>query len=119
MIVESLAILLILLAMEFFLLRAHHEDHALHIMPLLILPAGHFITNLLPDLIPLLTLSVEIKCLVDIILMMVAVTMMGFFVANFKRRKAKIGYMILCGGFTLILGIIFMTNLYTASLAAV
>ena len=112
MIVESLAILLILFAMEFFLLRAHHRDHALHVMPLLILPAGHLVTNLLPDLIPFLTLSVEIKCMVDIILMMVAVAMMGFFVANFRRRKAKIGYFVICGGFTLILGCIFLANLY-------
>lgn len=115
MIVESLAILLILLAMEFFLLRAHHTNHALHIMPVLILPAGHLVTNLLPDFIPFLTLSFEVKCLVDIILMMVSVAMMGFFVANFERRKAKIGYFVLCGGFTLVLGLIFMANLYTAS----
>lgn len=114
MIVESLAILLLLLAMEFFLLRAHHRDHALHMMPVLILPAGHLITNLLPDFLPFLTLSVEIKCMIDIILMMVAVTMMGFFVANFERKKAKVGYIAIFGGFTLILGMIFMTSLYTA-----
>ena len=115
MIVESLAILLILLAMEFFLLRAHHTDHALHIMPVLILPAGHLVANLLPDFIPFLTLSFEIKCLVDIILMMVAVCMMGFFAANFKRRKAKVGYFVLCGGFTLILGMIFLANIYSSA----
>lgn len=114
MIVESLAILLLLLAMEFFLLRAHHRDHALHMMPVLILPAGHLIANLLPDFLPFLTLSVEIRCMIDIILMMISVTMMGFFVANFERKKAKIGYIVIFGGFTLVLGLIFLTNLYLA-----
>lgn len=71
MIVESLAILLILLAMEVIFLRAHRKSNAVQIAPLLILPGGHFLANLVPDLIPSWTLSSQTKSLIDILCMTV------------------------------------------------
>ena len=50
MIVESLAILLILLAMEVIFLRAHRKSNAVQIATLLILPGGHsFMDTIVSD----------------------------------------------------------------------
>lgn len=110
MVVESLAILLILVAMEFIFLRAHRKSNAIQIAPLLILPGGHFLANLMPDLIPAWTISVQIKSLIDILCMTVAVALMGFFGAGLKSKKTRAAYLLTCGGFTLLLGLIFLYN---------
>lgn len=110
MVVESLAILLILGAMEFIFLRAHRKSNAVQIAPLLILPGGHFLANLMPDLIPAWTISVQIKSLIDILCMTVAVALMGFFGAGLKSKKTRAAYLLTCGGFTLLLGLIFLYN---------
>ncbi len=110
MVVESLAILLILGAMEFIFLRAHRKSNAIQIAPLLILPGGHFLANLMPDLISAWTISVQIKSLIDILCMTVAVALMGFFGAGLKSKKTRAAYLLTCGGFTLLLGLIFLYN---------
>lgn len=110
MVVESLAIVLILIAMEVIFLRAHRKNNAVQIAPLLILPGGHFLANIIPDLIPGFMLSVQTKCLVDILCMTVAVALMGLFGAGLKSGKTKAAYLLTCGGFTLALGLIFLYN---------
>ena len=110
MVVESLAVFLILAAMEFVFLRAHRKGNALQVAPLLILPGGHFLANLLPDLVPAWEMSVQIKSLIDILCMMIAVALMGLLSAGLKSAKTKAAYLLICGGFTLLLGVIFLYN---------
>ena len=111
MVVESLAILLLLLIIEVVFLRAKRREHAVQIAPLLILPAGHFLVNLVPDLIRF-QLTATVKTSVDVLCLAIAVSLLGIFSVRFTRMRTRAAYLLTCGGFTVILGLIFIYNNY-------
>ena len=111
MVVESLAILLLLLIIEVVFLRAKRREHAVQIAPLLILPAGHFLVNLVPDLIRF-QLTAAVKTSVDVLCLAIAVSLLGIFSVRFTRMRTRAAYLLTCGGFTVILGLIFIYNNY-------
>lgn len=111
MLVESIAILMILLVMIFIFLRGHRRIYAVSTVPLLVVPFVHALVYIFAD-ISKLHFSQDILTAVDAFGLAVAVALLGMFCTRCKTRKAKYAYLFLCGGFTTILSIIFIFNNY-------
>lgn len=111
MLVESIAILMVLLVMLFIFLRAHKKSYAISTVPLLVVPFLHAAVCLFGDATGLV-LSADVRAAADVLGLAVAVAMMGMFCTRRRTRRAKYAYLCLCGGFITVLSIIFIYNTY-------
>lgn len=107
MIVESISIIMILLLIEFIFLRSKKPKYALIISPLLIVPFVNFILNVIPD-IANIQLKDGVNIIVSLLFLVVSTLGLGFFSNKISSKKSRTGYLILCGGFSTILTIIFI-----------
>lgn len=114
MVVESMAILMVLAVMLVLFLRAHKRDYAISVIPLMIVPAMHLVAQLIGEMksLPLLP---DIQAAADVLGLAIAVAMMGMFCTKYRSRRAKYGYLCVCGGFVTALTIIFICNTYIHS----
>lgn len=111
MVVESLAIISIVLAVAFVFLRARKTAYAYGILPLLLVPVMKLAT---PVILPLLSFlkadTVNLQIGILLVALLAACIQFGIISAQFKSRRAKIGYVVLCGLFTMILGMLFILD---------
>lgn len=111
MLVESICIILILAIMVIVFLRAKRKDFALATAPLLIVPLFHTLSNILGDLLHI-ALSVNIKAAADVVGLSIAVAAIGFISAAMSTKKSRLAYIVVAGGFTAVITIIFIFNYY-------
>ncbi len=112
MLVESICIILILTIMVFMFMRSGRKDFALATAPLLIVPFFHTISNLIYDLFKI-SISVNVKAGTDVLGLAIAVAIMGIISSKHKTKASRLGYLLISGGFTTLLTIIFIFNYYS------
>lgn len=112
MLVESICIILILSIMIFVFLRSGRKDYAISTSPLLIVPFFHTVSNLIYDLFSV-SINVNVKAIVDVLGLAIAVAIIGFIAGQHKTKASRVGYLIICAGFTTVLTIIFIYNYYS------
>lgn len=111
MLVESIAISMILIAMFFLFLRAHRRDYAIATAPLLIVPALNALSSLLQEIWKR-SFSQDIRAAFVVFGLAAAVAVMGMLCTKLPSRRSKYAYLLLCGGFTTVLAVIFIYNIY-------
>lgn len=111
MIVESISIFVIFTVMIFIFLRAHKKNYAIATAPLLGVPAFEIIANILNELIDK-NVSIEIKSLILIVGLSVSLVIIGAVSVLLKGKKSRIIYILISGGFSTTLAIIFLYNNY-------
>ena len=114
MLVESVAIVMVLLAMTIIFLRARRRDYAAATAPLLIVPFLNGIAAVI-DEARHFHFPRDIHAAVVVFGLAAAVAVMGMLCTKLKSRKAKYAYLLLCGGFTTLLTVIFLYNIYLPS----
>jgi hypothetical protein len=111
MIVESLAIICVVLSIAFVFLRARKTAYSYGILPLLIVPICKIAT---PFILPLLEFiqTEQINKEIGILLLgaLIACILFGVVSAKFKTKRAKISYLCITALFTLILGMLFILD---------
>ncbi|MFZ2538115.1 MAG: hypothetical protein WAX04_04365 [Oscillospiraceae bacterium] len=112
MLVESICIILILTIMVFIFMRSGRRDFALATAPLLIVPFFHTVSNLAYDVFKI-AISVNVKAGADVLGLAIAVALMGVISSTHKTKASKLGYLLISGGFTTLLTIIFICNYYS------
>lgn len=111
MLVEAICILMILATITFIFLRSHRKDYAIASAPLLIVPFFHTLTYLIGDIFQI-TISSDIRAAADVLGLAIAVASMGILCVQLKSRKSKYAYLLVSGGFTTLLTMIFLFNIY-------
>lgn len=111
MLVESIAISMILVVMLFVFLRSHHRNYAIGTAPLLIVPVLNTLTAVLADALQL-NIPKDFRAAVIVFGLAAAVAVVGMLCTMLKSRKAKYAYLFLAGGFTTLLTVIFVGNIY-------
>ena len=113
MFVECWAIVAIVLAIAFIFLRTGRKDYFLNMIPLTFVPFMHLVGFLL--VVPITgTFDIsrqQTHTVIDIIGLIVACICFGIFSHAFKNRKAKMIYLFISGGFTLILTWVLMLTM--------
>lgn len=112
MLVESICIVLILAIMLFGFLRGGRKDYALAVSPLLIVPFIHILASLVQDVMKI-SLSTNVKAAADVVGLAIAMAMLGFISGKIKSKKSKIAYLVITGGFTAVLTVMFVLNYYS------
>ena len=111
--VESFAIVAILLAMSIIFLRTGKRAYAFGTIPLVFVPVMYilagFFTNI-PALIEMTT-SNNIYIFSILIGLILACLAYGFFSSQIKKKSSKSAYLISCGGFSLLLSVMFIFDL--------
>lgn len=111
MLVESIAITCILVVMVFIFLRAGKKQYAVATAPLLVVPFMNVLYNVASEYLKM-PINIQTQMLVLIISLAVAVLLIGFLANAIKAKKYKLVYIFTCGGFTTLLTVIFLYNLY-------
>ena len=111
MVVESLAILIIFLVMVVMFLRSKKRKYAILTLPLLIVPLTNILFNVVRDLFKM-SVNLTTHMFVLIVALAAAVLVIGFLTHIIKLKKTKFIYCFTCAGFTTILTVIFLHNLY-------
>lgn len=114
MLVESICIILIFVLIRFDFLRRGRKDYAKAMTPLLVLPIVHTVFNVIGDIIKL-PVNVNVKAAADVLALAVAIAYMAIVSIKLKTTKSRTAYLIVCGGFTTILTIIFIFNYYAGA----
>lgn len=107
MVVESISIMVIFLVMVFIFLRAGKKTYAIATAPLLLVPAFQIAANFLSK-----NVSIEMETLVLIVGLAVSLVLIGVISSILKDKKARLVYILLCGGFSTTLAIIFIYHNY-------
>lgn len=113
MIVESISISILFILMIFMFCRSKKYHFAFATAPLLVVPVLNVIFNVLRDYLKFKT-DVTTHMLFLVIALAIAVLAIGLQSYKMKTKKTKIIYLITAGGFTTLLTIIFLYNLYFA-----
>lgn len=112
MIFESLAIIGIVLAIGFIILRSKRNNYFMAILPLLILPLMHIISfpvvPLLSKVMPAREITIYI-CLIFIALIVESI-LIGLASTLLKTRKQKTSFLFMCGAFSLVLTMIYILD---------
>ena len=82
------------------------------VLPLLVVPLFHTIALLLNDVVPLITLSADIQAAVDVVAMAVSMAALGIISTRYKTKKKRYSYLLVCGGFSALLTLIYLYNIY-------
>ncbi len=111
MLTASLATVIIVIAMTCIFVRYGRRSFAISILPLTIVPAiyslisffiGYFTQNEI--------LAQQIICCALLVSVVVAGILFGVCTLIFKSKKAKLSYLICCGGFTLTFALVLLIN---------
>ncbi len=114
MIVESISIFIIFAVMIFLFMRANKKSYAAATAPLLAVPVFQIIANILNELISV-NVSIEMKTLILIIGLSVSLVLIGGVSILLTGKRSRIIYIIISGGFSTILTVIFMYNNFISS----
>ena len=110
MLVESICIILIIAILMFIFLRSGRKEYAILATPLLLLPGIHTLANIVNELISS-TVFTTALIISDIFGTALAAVSFGIAsVINIKSKKSRFAYLVVCGGFTFVLEIIFLLN---------
>lgn len=112
MLVESICIVLILAIMVFVFMRGGRKDYALAVVPLLIVPFVHMLSSLVQDVLKI-ALSTNVKAAADVVGLAIAMAMIGLISGKMETKKSRMAYLIISGGFTAVLTIMFVMNYYS------
>ncbi len=105
MILESTAIIMVILVMCFMMLRSGRRGYAVVTLPLIIVPATHvsssgialFLTKLLPyDF-------VSLRIGVDILGLVLSCVIFAVLSAGIRHKRTRMIFLLMCGGFSVIL----------------
>lgn len=102
------AIVIVLVAMFLVFMRAHKKEYAVAIVPLIVLPFIHILSNLLDPLLPL-TLP-ELRIAVDMTAGLVSCLLIGLTARHIRERRTRNAFMICCSGFLIILTLVLVVN---------
>lgn len=116
MLVESVAIVMILLFMAFIFLRSRRRDYAAATIPLILVPLVHAVVCLLGEGFPKFAQNEIFRSTADVLALAAAVAVMGMICTKLKSRKTKYSYLVLCGGFSTLLTLIFLYEIYNGVL---
>lgn len=111
MLVESIAILMILIIMGFIFLRAHRKDYALWILPLIFVPLVHTAVALLAE-VWTVAAQMNVRAFSDVLALAASVAGMGMLSMKTSSRKTRFAYLSLCGGFSTALTLIYLYHIY-------
>lgn len=111
MLVESIAIVLIIVFIVFVFLRSNRKEYAAATAPLVILPFFHILAFLVDDLFSIV-LSTNLKAGVDIFGLVVSVSFIAMMSTKLKSKRSRTGYLLVCTTFTTALALIFIFNHY-------
>lgn len=111
MIVESISIIVIFTAMSFIFVRAKKKDYAAATAPLIIVPFAQLLGNILNEIFGKV-ITVDIQSLIVIIGLAIGVVLIGVASSFLVGKKSRVVYILICGGFTTILTIVFLYNNY-------
>lgn len=115
MLVESICIVLIIGFICFAFLRSGRNEYALAAAPLVILPLCHALVFVVRDIFNIV-IGPNLRAGIDVFGLAVAISLFGLMSAKLKTRKSKAGYLLVCGGFTVVLALIFIFDHYAPHL---
>ena len=105
MIIECWAIIVIIICMVIIFLRAKRKDYAFGIIPLMLVPfihaVGSPIANVLTKVLPWQIQDIRLS--LDISALVVTGMLLGYLAMNFKSKKIRRTFLVMCGGFSIIL----------------
>ena len=106
------AIVIVLVAMFLVFMRAHKKEYAVAIVPLIVLPFIHILSNPLAHLLdPLLPLTLpELRIAVDMTAGLVSYLLIGLTARHIRERHTRNAFMICCSGFLIILTLVLVVN---------
>lgn len=116
MVFECLGILAVIGCFIFITARSGRREAALAFLPLLLVPALYLcsapLSSVLKALLPIERIPLAIG--VTVLGLVAACVLFGMLCGNFQTRRARRGYLIMCGGFSAILAVILILNLMKA-----
>lgn len=105
MILESTAIIMVILVMCFMMLRSGRRGYAVVTLPLVIVPATHMssarIALFLSKLLPYDFVSLRIG--VDILALVLSCVIFAILSAGIRHKRTRVIFLLMCGGFSVIL----------------
>lgn len=114
MVVECWAIIAVISLVAFTFFRRRKMDFGIAVLPLLLVPLVHLVGGPLSVMLGGMGLPWDprfIRTAIDVIGLMVACFLFGGLSRNIKGKKARRGYIMLCGSFTVILTLVLLHDL--------
>lgn len=111
MLLESIVILMILGLLAVLFLRRKRRDYAVGVLPLMMVPGFHVLVRIARDLLPW-DFSNYVLAGADVLGLAVSVMLLGMISVRLRSKKARAVYLLLCGGFSIVLTLIFLFSLY-------
>ncbi len=121
MVTECVAILLIVLFIEFILVRTKHIDYAVSVMPTLIVPSTHLLavfTMFATGKLFLISRPEIVLAFVDIISLSITCALFALFSFKIKSKKTRHIYLWTMVGYSIILTSAFIYQTYINLMAA-
>lgn len=112
---ECSAIILVILVMSFMTLRAGQPGNAVGCLPLVIVPAFHIISAKLASMLVKLT-GLEppvLRAAVGIFGLMIACILLGVISLQVKKKRVRVGYLVISGGFCAVLTCVLIGHLFS------
>ena len=113
MFIESYAIIAVVLIMSYFLSRSKKSSgYAVAILPLLIVPAAHIAGRTIVRPVTQI-FSIDLTTawvIIELTALVLACLLMGAISVSMKNRKLRGSYLVLCGGFSVILTSIYLVK---------
>lgn len=115
MILESTAIIMVILVMCFMMLRSGRRGYALVTLPLVIVPATHMsssrIALLLEKLLPYDYMFLRIG--VDVLGLVLSCVIFAVLSAGIRHKRTRLVFLLMCGGFSVILTSVLIASIIT------
>ncbi len=113
MILESTAIIMVILVMSFMMLRSGRRGYALVTLPLVIVPVTHIsssrIAIILSTLLPYDFVSLRVG--VDILGLVLSCVIFAVLSAGIRHKRTRLIFLIMCGGFSVILTSVLISSM--------
>ena len=113
MVTESAVVLILILLISFIYLRRGKRGMAVGVLPLAVLPlfmlAGALLCNTMPAWVP----PQHWRLFFVMAGLVGGGTLFGVFGAHIRKKSAQQGYLLLCGGFTLLFAFAEILKLFT------
>lgn len=111
MLVESIAIVMILIFIVVIFLRAHRKDYAMASLPFLLVPLAHALIMILGEFFRFANTPL-FRAGGDVLALAVSIAMTAIFSTQVKSRRSRYVYLCLCGVFSVALTLIFIYQIY-------
>lgn len=122
MIIESIAIIVLIVILIFMIARTGRQSAALCLLPLLCVPlfymVGIPVSGLLANTLQGLGRPVSLIS-ITVLGLVVGCALFGMLCGNFRTRRAKQGYLVMCCGFSAALAMVLIHNIILVLLPAV